>query len=731
MSNLSEQPPDSVTTDLELVRRLGRVGGAFFGNFDALRPGQRLAIDPVLNGENVLIAASTASGKTEAILAPLVARLIQKKRQGRRIRLLIITPTRALVNDLLRRLEGPLSSLGWECGAQTSDHRDRKSQPHVLITTPESFDSTLIAGFDLDDSRKPMDHWLSDVEAIFFDEAHLYYGTPRGDQVCFLVNRLRRIKARYRPPHDPLQLCGASATAGDETRVASWLLGKNSLVVRATDRRLIQILSRRGEWIDCSGDDAPESILAALPTNSDSNVLAEFIERERKNNALRKWLVFVPSRSLCDQLTLDLRETLGSKLGIWVGAHHSSLPRNQREEAEQRFGRDRDAVLIATSTLEVGVDIGDVDVVAQIGCPSSASSLLQRIGRGNRRERNRTRLVAMPRNHVEARAFVGILRSAVSGNLPSIPAPRFWAVFVQQTLAFIQQAHGQGRTHAALIELAKNTWPEGDTPARAKAILEQLVADGVLNVRRGMLHLSDATFESYGAAGALLANFDGAGATTAVVDQLTGEVFANVMRQHLETPNIIVAGKRLQITSQVDGRVEVRRDQSSGASPSSITPRYSARRMPTTAEFAAALRDGCGFSPESAPLLTIGAQTLWFHFGGEIWERLLKNGPLQGIFPRVLIPGVALEIALSANDFSTVRFPIDLLESAFHSAHSSLATVIELGRFKNHLTGDHLRDAVRDAIHLPGWVDWAATREVSQLKTTDPRRNVLHSLLSA
>ena len=132
-------------TDVDIVHRMGAAGPAFFGSFRRLRAVQREAAEPIQAGRDTLITSATASGKTEAVLAPLVARLLaQDVTRTGVVRLLVVAPTRALVNDLAARIDGPLTRLGLSCGRQTSDHRDKARRPFALITTPESFDSMLV-----------------------------------------------------------------------------------------------------------------------------------------------------------------------------------------------------------------------------------------------------------------------------------------------------------------------------------------------------------------------------------------------------------------------------------------------------------------------------------------------------------------------------------------------------------------------------------------------------------
>ena len=365
------------TTDRDTVRDLGTVGNAFFGQFPTLREVQRRAIPPIHAGGNVLVTSATASGKTEAVIAPLVARTrdIAPKGHGR-IRMLLIAPTRALVNDLAARLEVPLNRLGLTCGRQTSDHRDKSRQPFVLITTPESFDSMLVR-----DARKAdgavVDHLLAGVLAVFVDEAHLFDGSARGDQLCWLLARLRRLKRmnvdQLPDESSRLQVCAASATVSDSDGLAGRLLGPNGIALRVPGTREIDVFLS-SDWIPLDSVENVVSLrdrLELAPSRKIAECAAERLRQAMApaDEVVRKALVFVPSRRLCDILSTHLRGALSRHRDIFVLAHHGSLARRVREEAEQTFAAERDAVLVATTTLEVGVDIGDVDLVVLVGAP--------------------------------------------------------------------------------------------------------------------------------------------------------------------------------------------------------------------------------------------------------------------------------------------------------------------------------------------------------------------------
>ena len=153
------------------------------------------------------------------------------------------------------------------------------------------------------------------------------------------------------------------------------------------------------------------------------------------------------------------------------------------KKAERLFSSSRDAVLVATTTLEVGVDIGDVDLVALVGAPPGTRSLLQRIGRAGRRI-GRTRVLALPRTEIERNAFASLLVSSRDAALEPEHYARRWSVFVQQTASFVAQGRAQGRHADALLELANSVWPETQL-GTAKEILEALLKAGYLEEHRG------------------------------------------------------------------------------------------------------------------------------------------------------------------------------------------------------------------------------------------------------
>ena len=366
-------------------------------------------------------------------------------------------------------------------------------------------------------------HLLAGVRAVFIDEAHLFDGTARGDQLCWLLARLRRLRA-FAASVDPgdggkLQTCAASATVSDPDTLAQRLLGKEALVVRIVGTREVDIFGPSGatNWKPLLNSETTATLDRFLEVTSagglNTNVERRLWQALSSDDAgrIRKILVFVPTRKLCDTLSAHLSAALPRRRDIQVLAHHGSLDASRREHAEQTFATARDAVLVATTTLEVGVDIGDVDLVALVGAPPGTRSLLQRIGRAGRRI-GRTRLLALPRTELERAAFASMLVSTRDGRLEPEHHARRWSVCVQQAASFVAQNGRRGRSRPNLLDLAQRVWPEA--PARtAEEILDGLVEQGYLEERRGRLFLGEPWADAFdkGSSG-MHANLDSSGA---------------------------------------------------------------------------------------------------------------------------------------------------------------------------------------------------------------------------
>ena len=405
------------------------VGRAFYGNFSGLRDIQRDAVEPILNGEDVIVLSPTGSGKTEAVTAPLVQRYLDFARESNTPVVLYITPTRALANDLLRRLTQPLESLGLIAGIRHGERNDlgRSAKPHLLITTPESLDSMTA-------SREPN---LGSIRAVLLDEAHLFYNTQRGLQLGILLHRLELSLQR------DVQVAAISATVAAGAQIWTFLRpGRSVVTVQDQYSRPIDAQVRPlGSIAD----------LAAL--------LAELAAARRV-----KVLVFATSRRECDNLASKLGQQ--KELHGKVFVHHSSLSREMRLSVESKMQDANTAICVATSTLELGIDIGDIDLVIMYGPPPGWESFVQRVGRGNRRG-NKSNVLCLTNPDGaspfgQLLSFEALLWQIRESRLEQRPAMELYGAAVQQLLTLLAERSGGYERLGTLTEVFA-PWPHLNT----------------------------------------------------------------------------------------------------------------------------------------------------------------------------------------------------------------------------------------------------------------------------
>jgi len=429
--------------------------------WEELREIQARTIIAVLKGNrDIVIAASTAAGKTEAAFLPVLTRVEERKRHG--FSVLGISPLKALINDQFRRLEGLCDRLGiplvkWHGDApQAAKQRARVNPRGIALMTPESIEAMLV--------RHPKDAkaMLSAAEFIVIDELHAFLHGPRG---LHLASLLRRIDAlSLRPP----RRIALSATIGDLAEAAAWLrpsAAQNVEILQAKSDAPELRLQIRGyvEPADLADPNHAGSAPAADGSDEDaveSRVALDdiadhlFATLRGTNN-----LVFGGSRSTVEAAADRLR-LCSEKLGVpnEFFPHHGSLSRFLREALEDRL---KDGTLpttgISTSTLELGIDIGSVKSVAQIGAPRSLASLRQRIGRTGRR-----------------RGTPSILRIYLR-------EPRIWS-----TSSVIDRLRPNTIRSVAVIRLLLENFvePAGEAPEVASTLIHQILS--VITERGGI-----------------------------------------------------------------------------------------------------------------------------------------------------------------------------------------------------------------------------------------------------
>jgi len=391
----------------------------FAGAFAAPTPVQDSAWAAIRSEPNVLIAAPTGSGKTLAAFLCALDELVQQSRDGPLadgVQVLYVSPLKALSNDIERNLQLPLEGIdrvlagqgkapsGIRSAVRTGDttpgerEQMRRRPPQILVTTPESLYLLLTA-----DSGRNM---LATVRSVIVDEIHAVAGSKRGSHLSLSLARLDGL-IRERGGEAPRRI-GLSATQRPIERIAAFLAGTRPCTVVDTGHQRQRDLAL----------EMPASPLTAVMANE---VWEEIYDRlEALVEAHRTTLIFVNTRRLAERLARHLAERLGEEA---VTAHHGSLSREHRLEAEQALKAGRLRALVATASLELGIDIGHVDLVCQLGSPGSISAFIQRVGRAGHAvgEVPKGRLFPMTRDDlVEG---VALLRAVDAGLLDAVTIP--------------------------------------------------------------------------------------------------------------------------------------------------------------------------------------------------------------------------------------------------------------------------------------------------------------------
>jgi ATP-dependent Lhr-like helicase len=425
-------------TKEKIKQQLQRTWIPFFSRFGNFTPIQELTIPHVLRGENVVIISPAATGKTEAVIAPLLENLIKRgsfENTEAALKILYISPTRALVNDLYRRLYDPITYCNISLDRKTGDRPkiDNKHLPHVLLTTPESFDSLLTRQTKI---------FLS-CAAVVLDEIHLLDNTPRGDQLRTLLNRLRKI-------NNNLHYYALSATIDDLT-IGSRYFQDAKVCFLKTAREIEFLLIPHIHFV------------------------TRLFEIAKKKH-LEKLLIFFNARSYVEAFSQKLDQP---PFQDKVLVHHASLPKERREEVEKIMNSSKQAILCATSTLELGIDIGDVDGVVLYRPPYNVSSLLQRIGRGNRRT-DKLFAIGVYMNDWEKIVFETFFDCAQRGQLFEKHYQPSLSVIPQQIYSYLYQRRRIGTTLKSLCSIFSSIYTE----EHIKTVFKTTIEHGTIKENR-------------------------------------------------------------------------------------------------------------------------------------------------------------------------------------------------------------------------------------------------------
>lgn len=446
------------------------VAGWFSRSFPAPTPAQAAAWPLVRAGRSTLVAAPTGSGKTlTAFLAAIDALVQQGLTEGGLVdgtQVLYVSPLKALSNDIHINLEQPLAGIGAELqrlGVPPVDIRTavrtgdtpqaernamRKRVPHILVTTPESL--YVLLGSE---SGRQI---LRDVRSVIVDEIHAIAGNKRGSHLALSLERLEALCER------PLVRVGLSATQKPIDAVARFLVG--------TERPCEIVDIGHGRARDLALEVPPVPLEAVMSNDAWALVYDRLAALAGEH---RTTLVFVNTRRMAERTTRHLAERLG---GAVVAAHHGSLAREQRLTAEQKLKRGELRVLVATASLELGIDIGDVELVCQLGSPRSIAAFLQRVGRAGHQVAgvSKGRLFPSSRDDlIECAALLYAVRRGELDTLRIPPAPL--DVLAQQIVAEVSSREWQ---EDALLALLRRAMPYAVLDDDTYQALLRMLAEG-------------------------------------------------------------------------------------------------------------------------------------------------------------------------------------------------------------------------------------------------------------
>lgn len=483
--------------------------------WSSLRPTQLEAIDPIQAGTHCLLLAPTAGGKTEAALMPVLSRMLLESWTG--LSVLYICPIKALLNNLEIRLSHYAGLVGrrvevWH--GDVSDSRKRKvlsDPPDILLTTPESLEGMLIS------TRVEREAWFGNLRTAILDELHAFAVDDRGWHLRAVLTRLERYAAR------PVQRIGLSATVSNPEELLAWL-----------------------------APTGPRAVVGSSHVSTDADVTIDYVG-SLENAAIvidrlhrgSKRLVFCDSRSSTERLSNMLMEK-----GIRTFVSHASLSAAERKQAEVAFATERDCVIVATSTLELGIDVGGLDYVIQIDAPSTVSSFLQRMGRTGRRTGARRNCLFLATNEHAFMLTLGIAELWSRGWVEAaMPPPEPWGVVAQQALtSALELGQVPLRELHALLTTAFTELAREDI----HALLEHLLAQGYLSaLDDGVIQIGPTAEREFGRAHYrdLLATFTGSELLTAKYGSAdVGFIDPTVLSAKDELQCVLLAGRSWHVT---------------------------------------------------------------------------------------------------------------------------------------------------------------------------------------
>jgi ATP-dependent Lhr-like helicase len=455
------------------------VSAWFARTFDAPTPAQERAWPEIQSGRNVLIAAPTGSGKTFAAFLAAIDALVKEGLDGAlpdETRVVYVSPLKALSNDIQRNLEAPLKGIRDELAAlnlpdvairamvrtgdtsQSDRAHMRRRAPHIVVTTPESLYILL--------TSKSGREMLATTRSVIVDEIHAVAGNKRGAHLSLSLERLQALTG------GTLTRIGLSATQKPIADIARFLVGAGG--ARSNECAIVDTGHARSRDLALEIPPAPlEAVMSGEVWTLVYDRLAELIREHRTT------LVFVNTRRLSERVARHLSERLGEEN---ITAHHGSLSKDRRLRAEQRLKRGELKALVATASLELGIDIGDVDLVCQIGSTRAVNVLLQRVGRAGHSVGGTSKGRVFPLSRDELVECAALLDAVRRGELDRLAIEETALdVLAQQITAEVSAREWPADE---LFELVRSAYPYRQLPREAFDECLRMLAEG-FSTRRG------------------------------------------------------------------------------------------------------------------------------------------------------------------------------------------------------------------------------------------------------
>jgi ATP-dependent Lhr-like helicase len=485
------------------------VSAWFERSFAAPTAAQAQAWPAIHSGRNVLIAAPTGSGKTLAAFLAAIDSLVRQGLKGElkdETQVVYVSPLKALSNDIQRNLQVPLAGISEVLRSQglpdvdirtwvrTGDTpaaertRMRRRPPHIVVTTPESL--YILLGSE---SGRAM---LATTRTVIIDEIHALAPNKRGSHLALSLERLSALC-----DHRLLRI-GLSATQKPIEDVAHFLIGADE---SGTECKIVDTGHRRARDLALALPPAPlEAVMSNDVWEQIYDQLGQLIEAHRTT------LIFVNTRRLVERVTSHLSERIGEK---HIAAHHGSLAKELRLDAEQRLKRGELKALVATASLELGIDIGDVDLVCQIGSPRSIANFLQRVGRSGHAVAGTPKGRLFPLSRDELVECTALIDSVNRGELDRLTIPQNSLDVLSQQI--VAETAAREWSEDALFEMIRRAWPYRALPREDFTQVVNMLGEGFstrLGRRGALIHHDGVNHMLRGRRGARLTALTSGGA---------------------------------------------------------------------------------------------------------------------------------------------------------------------------------------------------------------------------